>query len=222
MSTTHELIHAIKTGDRVRVEQLLEQDSTLANVKSDREGSAVLLACYYQQPEIARLLVSRGAELDIFEAAASGSLERVIELATHQPGLVNAFAPDGFQPLGLAAFFGHLEVVQFLLSQGAEPNSPSRNDLHVIALHSAAAGRHLAVTQALLAHGAEPNTAQAGGFTPLHAAAQNGQLEMVRLLLRHRADPDARSGDGETPLSLALKEGHAELAAYLRDHGANA
>src|SRR6185503_20618238 len=97
----------------------------------------------------------KSAALNIFEAAASGRRDRVAALVDAQPAIVNAYADDGFQPLGLAAFFGHTGVVEFLLGRGAAVNSPSNNAQNVMPLHSAAAGRHLAIVNLLLDRGAD-------------------------------------------------------------------
>jgi ankyrin repeat protein len=108
----------------------------------------------------------------------------------------------GFQPPGLAAFFGHLDVARFLLQRGAEVNSPTDNGLHVMLLHSAAANHHLEIARLLLEQGAMVNARQADDFTPLHATAQNGQLEMVKPFLEYGADVRAASGGGQTVLDF--------------------
>src|SRR5512135_3096541 len=143
------------------VAQRLEVEPALVNARDENGLSAVLTAAYYQEPDIARLLVQRGAELNVFEACAVGELPRVQALVKQQPDLINAYAPDGFQPLGLAAFFGHTDMVEFLLSQGAAVNSPSRNAMRVMPLHSAIANRRSAIVRLLLDHGADVNAAQA-------------------------------------------------------------
>ena len=212
------LFKAIQTGDLPQVTALLDRDARLVNARDENGLSAVLFATYHGQPAIAQLLVARGARLSIFEASAVGQLDRVNELVKTQPDLVNAYAEDGFQPLGLASFFGHANVAEFLLDHGAEVNSPSRNAQQVMPLHSAAAGQHLAIVQALLAHGANPNARQAEDFTPLHAAAQNGQIEMVELLLAHGADANAKA-NGKTPLAFAIEQKHQATTDSLRQHG---
>ena len=131
---------------------------------------------------LARLLIEAGASLDIFEAAAAGSLERVESLASSDPSLVNSFAVDGFTPLGLASFFGHAGIVAFLLTKGADVNISARNDLGVAPLHSAAAGRHGEIVRVLLDHGADVNARDAGGRTPLQVAKENRDDAMVRCL----------------------------------------
>jgi uncharacterized protein len=210
------LFAAIQGGDRPGVERLIGQDPALAQARDENGLSAVLMALYYNHPEIAAFLVERGAHLDIFEASAVSDMERVRHLVDAQPGLVNAVARDGFQPLGLAAFFGHLDVARFLLERGAEVNSPSDNGLYVTPLHSAAANRHLEIARLLLEHDAMVNAAQADDFTPLHAAAQNGQLEMVMLFLDYGADVRAESSDGQTPIHFARQSKNEDVIRLLQ------
>lgn len=220
MRATQEMIDAIKAGDVERVKALLESDLALVNARDESGNSAILLAVYYGRKNIVEAVLARDPELNIFEAAAAGHIDRVVALTEDDPGRVNAFAHDGFTPLGLAAFFGHKDVVEYLLEQGAEVNVASRNKMKVMPLHSAVASRHLGIAEALLTHGADVNAAQQDGFTPLHEAAQNGQEEMVALLLAHAANVDAKKDDGQTPLAIALAEGHDVVADLLRRHGA--
>jgi ankyrin repeat protein len=138
-----------------------------------------------------------------------------------QPELVNAYAPDGFQPLGLAAFFGQIEIVEFLLSRGAEVNSPSRNAMRVMPLHSAIANQRSEIVKLLLEHGADVNATQADDFTPLHEAAQNGMADVTQWLIERGAHVNARlSSSGKTPLGLAIEHRHEEVAELLTKHGA--
>jgi ankyrin repeat protein len=220
VETHPSFFEAVKAGDQARVAALLEHTPSLIGARSESGTSAVLLAAYYGHPALAGWLAERSPRLDIFEAAAAGRRDRVAERLAEQPALANAYAADGFHPLGLAAFFGHVEVVEFLLGQGAGVNSPSNNAQRVMPLHSAAAGAHLAIARRLLDHGAEVNAVQAGGFVPLHSAAQNGQVEMVSLLLAHGAEVNARTHDGRTALNFALEGGHTAVVEVLRQHGA--
>jgi uncharacterized protein len=207
--------HAVKQGDRPTVEAMLAENPQLAGMRDQSGLSAVLAALYYQQPEIADLLIDRGAPLNLFEAAAAGRIAVVREILDQAPDRVNARAADGFQPLGLACFFGHTALAEFLLERGAEVSAPSSNLLNVQPIHSAAAGQHLEIVRLLLDHGADPNARQADGYTPLHSAAQNGQAAMVRLLLEHKADRYAENSEGITPVDLARQAGHEEAVALL-------
>jgi ankyrin repeat protein len=144
-----------------------------------------------------------------------GDLDRVEALLTEDMSLANACAPDGFQPLGLAVFFGHSKVAAYLIAFGAKVNTPSQNAQHVYPLNSAAAAGNLIAARLLLANGAQVDSRQAGDFTPLHNAAQNGQVELVELLLKHGADPAARAANGKTPLDFAREGGHRRVMDLL-------
>lgn len=220
MLSTEELFQLIKHGQIEAVQQAVAEDPTLVNAHEPDGASAVLTAAYYGQPAIARLLVKYGAHLDVFEACAIGELDAVVAQVGAQTELANAFAADGFQPLGLAAFFGHFPVAKFLIENGAAVDSPSHNPLRVMPLHSAAAGSWVEIVKLLIDNGAPVNARQAEDFTPLHSAAQNGALEIIQMLLDAGAEVNPREGDGKTPLTYALAEDHQEAAALLRAHGA--
>ena len=182
----------------------------------DEDGvSALLTAVYRGDSAAVAAILAGGPELNIFEASAVGDAARVRALVDADPTLVRAFAPDGFHPLGLAAFFKHPEVVILLIAAGADVSAPSRNGMKVTALHSAIAGQDRESTLALIAAGADVNVAQQDAFTALHEAAQNGDREIVDALLAAGADPSLVVGDGSRPADLARKYGHAELAQHL-------
>ncbi|HEX2350157.1 MAG TPA: ankyrin repeat domain-containing protein [Ktedonobacterales bacterium] len=207
---------AIRAGDRAQVERSLAAQPALSAARDAQGVSAPLVALYHGEPAIATLLAEAGAPLDVFEAAALGRVERLGALLAADPALAHAVAPDGFSPLGLAAFFGQAEAAHRLLEAGADPNRASQNAMRVAPLHSAVAAQRLAISEELLRHGADVNAAQADDFTPLHEAAQNGQLAMIELLLAHGADPTARKSDGQTPLDVAEAHGQTAAAELLR------
>ena len=177
--------------------------------------SALLMAVYRGDAEAVAAILASDRELNVFEASAVGNVDRVRALVDADPALARAFAPDGFHPLGLAAFFKHPDVVTLLIAAGAEVSAPSRNAMKVTALHSAIAGQDRLSTLALIAAGADVNLAQSDAFTALHEAAQNGDREIVDALLAAGADPSAVLSDGSMPADLARKHGHPELAAHL-------
>ena len=154
-------------------------------------ASELLLALYRGDEAAAEEILAANPELDVFEAAAAGRADRLRELVDEDPSLVNAWAADGFQPLGLASFFGHADAARVLLEHGAEVNSASRNNFKVMPLHSAAATSdpeaRYAIAKLLLEHGADPNARQQDDFTPLMAADQHGDTRLHELLVQHGA-----------------------------------
>ncbi len=215
MTLQEDFLAAVTRGDTAHVEALLGQDAALVDARSEGGVSALLLALYYGQRDVAELLATHGATLSIFEATALGRLDRVQALVNAQPDLVHSYTPDGFQPLGYAAFFGQPAVAHFLLARGADPNAPSRNAMRVMPLHSATASGQVAIARALLDHGADPNAVQQDDFRPIHNAAQNGQREMVELLVQYGADVTLPSRDGRAAPDFAREAGHTEVADLL-------
>jgi ankyrin repeat protein len=216
MSALPQAIEAITQGDFERLQKLLTDEPPLFNARNDQGVSIILLAAYHRRFDAAAALAAGKGALDIFESAALGRSQDVDAACRQQPELLSAYSPDGFQPLHLAAFFGQAEVVNVLLSRGADVNAVAENPSHVRPLHSAVAARNAAVVRRLVEQGAEVNVKQHGGWTPLQAAALHGDLELVNLFLEHGADPLSRSDDGKTAADLAETAGHAEIAAMLR------
>lgn len=153
--------------------------------------SELLEAIYRGDQARADELLAADPQLDVFEAAAVGRTERLRAVLDEDPSLANAWASDGFQPLGLASFFGRVEAARLLVERGAEVNSASRNEMKVMPLHSAAAtpdpDSRYELARLLLEHGADPNARQQDDFTPLMAADQHGDERLAQLLLEHGA-----------------------------------
>ena len=225
MATPDKMLDAVKAGKVAQVKKLLDADASLVNARAESGESAILLSIYYGHTEIRDLFLARGAELNIFEAAAAGQLTRLEALENSAPGTIKTFSHDGFTPLHLAAFFGQKSMSDFLLSRGVDLNATSKNASALRPIHSAVAHRGdpevaLAIARALVAAGAEINVAQQGGWTPLHAAAFHGHAPMVEFLLAHGADFRVKADSGQTALAMAVSKKHAEAAALLRKHGA--
>jgi uncharacterized protein len=153
--------------------------------------SEVLQALYRGDQASVDQLLAADPELDVFESAAVGRVDRLRALLDEDPALANAWAEDGFQPLGLASFFGHLDAARLLVERGAEVNSASRNDFKVMPLHSAVAEKdpdtRYEIAKLLLEHGADPNARQQDDYTPLMAADQQGDERLRELLVEHGA-----------------------------------
>jgi ankyrin repeat protein len=214
-----ELFAAIDAGDEDAVAELLRGAAAVAGARDAAGVSATMHALYHGRVAIAERLAAVLPELDVFEAAALGRLDRVLELVGASPELALARSPDGFTALHYPAFFGlgdAVGVTRALLESGADVNARSANDFSVLPLHSAVAGNHAAVAALLVEAGADVNARQRGGWTPLHGAAEHGASDTVERLLAAGADPAARNDDGVSAADLASKAGHAALAARLR------
>ena len=202
MDQAHAFFDAIAKGDASAVEALLTQQPKLAAARNDQGVSAVLTALYNQQRDIADRILLAAAVLDIFDAAATGQLERLRTLLDDDATLANAEAADGARPLHLACFFGQTDAAKLLLDFGADINIAVATFGGVYPLHSAAASRSADIVRILLEAGADPNTRQQGGWTALHAAVTHDDGPTTQTLLRHGADPMVKTDDGVTALDM--------------------
>ena len=206
-----DFLEAINQGRRDAVENQLNADPSMIHVR-ENGLSPIMVAAYHGHPDLASFLADKTVAVTIFEAAATGKINNILRLLARDPQLVNAYAEDGFQALGLASYFGHFDVAEYLIKAGAPIN-----DLKAAPIQSAASARHARIVGLLLKHKADPNIREQGGYTPLHAAAQNGDREVIRTLLYGGADLTIQSDDGKRPLDLALAAGHTEAAKLLQE-----
>jgi uncharacterized protein len=177
--------------------------------------SPPMQALYEGDREHAERLLADQGEVDVFEAAAFGRVERLRELLEADPGSAAAFSHDGFTALHFSAFFAQPEAAALLLERGADPAARARNPMAVEPLHSAAAADQTEIAQLLLEAGADPDATQEGGFAAIHAAAQNGNEELVGRLLDAGANMSLATGDGRTARQIAQEAGHTGLADSL-------
>jgi ankyrin repeat protein len=213
---SEDFMTAIQKGEIAKVTAALDSQPDLVNALRKDGSSAVLFALYTRHPEIADLLIARGAVVGFAEACALGQFDRVKSFIQEDSSLVNKLSADGFPPLGLATFFGHHDVVILLLAHRADPNIQSQNQIRVTPLHAAVDRKDQTLVEILLSHGANPNATEFLGGTPLHTAAMGGMDSIARTLVRHGADPTLKMNDGQTAPELAEAGKHADLAGWLR------
>jgi ankyrin repeat protein len=165
-------------------------------------------------------LETQASDIDIFTAAEQGNLEAVEGLIQDNPELINAADDRGYSPLHKAAYNNHLNIAEFLISQGANVNATSGSGS--TPLHGAAFYGHPEIVRALLENGAELEIANAGGYTPLLSACAGNQSEIVRMLAEKGADINVSPSGGRSPLFQAVWNADAELTKFLLDKGAEA
>jgi hypothetical protein len=215
-----DLLSAIKARDVAGARAVVDRNPAVLRSWS-RDGewpageSPVLAAVHSGANEVAQMLLERGAELSVFEAAAIGESQRVRQFLDAEPALAQARSQDGWTLLHMASYFGHLDVARLLLDRGADVMARSDNDLGSTPLHSALAGRRYDAARLLLERGAGVNARNARSWAPLHLAVCTGQLEVVERLAQAGADLDAATADGLTPARLARERGYPDIADWI-------
>ena len=117
---------------------------------------------------------------NIFKAATNGDLARVKELLDGYPDLMMRRDPNGMTPMMWAAGKGHTDIVEYLISKGADVNTANYSGR--TALHHAAFYGHLDVVKLLLSKGADPNIKNIEQKTALESAQKGNHQDIVDAL----------------------------------------
>lgn len=119
-------------------------------------------------------------------------------------------------PLLLAAEQGRMQIVEYLVQQGADVNATTRPGTgEITPLRYAIANDDWEMTRYLINNGAEVNKANPQGWTPIMTAARLGNREIIQLLVDAGADISARTEDGLTPVRIASNNGWTDIVVWL-------
>ncbi len=227
------LIAAAGKGDLAEVERRLDAGADPNHVdasrglSSDVQRSALGEAARSGSLEVARLLLGRGARVDL---VPRGDATALITAARHgQPEMVRLLLDAGADPnrvvegdgtaLIAAARAGDRQTVRLLLGAGADPEIWVDGDES--AMFHAIDRADTEMVDLLAAAGADPTVARSGDGTPLVEAVREGRRDRVERLIEDGADVDAASpGDG-SPLIQAAAAGDLSMVHYLLDAGAD-
>jgi ankyrin repeat protein len=125
---------------------------------------------------------------EIIKAAKKGDLAKLKELLATDAALVYASDTDDSTPLHCATWKGHVDVVAFLLTAGANANAHNKNDhWGTTPLHAAAHANQSAIAKLLLEHGADVNAKDMNGQIPMYHTTFHNAKAVAKLL----ASPDA-------------------------------
>ena len=169
--------------------------------------------------------------------AAGNGINKAVQFLVEKGVNIDDVDSNGRTALMLASKAGHEEIVETLLSagangsqdshsrggqvllkEGADPNIRKKDG--ATALMYASQNGHSDVVQILLKGGADPNIQKKGEATELMYASQNGHSEVVQILLKGGADPNRRTENGVTSLMVASENGHSEVVQILLKGGA--
>jgi ankyrin repeat protein len=242
-ATSLPLVDAVKAGDRVVVQKLLQQKANVNAAEADGT-TALHWAARADDQELVRLLLRAGANARAANrygvtplqlAATNGSVPTAQALleAGADP---NAALPEGETVLMTTARTGQPDLLKVLLDRGADLDAREKW-YGETALIWAAAENHPDAVRVLLDRGADVNQTSApltfarrrsgqsvlplGSWTPLMYAARENALDTGRVLVTARADLNVTDPDGATALAIAIINANYDFAAFLIDAGAD-
>ncbi len=153
-----DIFEASAIGRLDRLKQCL-RDASAINSRSKDGFTALHFACFFGQPESARLLIESGAAVDAVAAN-----------------------PTKVMPLHSAASARNLEAARLLLERGARGIVNARQQAGWVPIHAAAQNGDRAMVELLLKHGADPKLATDEGKTPAMVAKEKGHEEIAAML----------------------------------------
>jgi uncharacterized protein len=187
---------AAQKGDLAKVKELLKQDPSLVSAKDKMGRTPLHLAAENYRADVAEFLIVSGADLNAKDSNG------------------------GFAPLDLAlASFRYKEMVELLLTKGADPNATSNQGL--TPLQEAAMRGQRDAAEMLLAKGANMNAADDKGETALLWALLMGHMDLARFLINANADVNAKTNQGVSPLLVAKRRDDIKMVDLLRQRGAH-
>lgn len=133
---------------------------------------------------------------------------------------VNIRYESGETPLMIAAGVGQKDIVELLLSKGADVNAKG-GIFGRTALMNAALNCYKEIAELLLAQGADVNVRNNNGGTALSLCFQSGPpcKELIKLFLLNGADVNSKDNSGSTVLMSAAASGDSELVREFLDRG---
>jgi len=217
---TQQFLKFVQRGAAAEVAEAVAADPSLISSRDAQGISALLWSIYSGQTQVRDFLLAELARtrtaLDIFESAAAGDLSSLQTALTLEPSQAEAFSPDGWTALHLAAAFGTPQAVELLLVHGAPIDAVSKNPQTNQPLHAALAlGRNPETIRLLLEAGADPNARQTAGYTALFSAAAANRRDLAELLIAHGANSAIQNDFGQTAATFARERNHTELADWL-------
>lgn len=169
---------AIARGDLSTIKALLESDPSVVNQGRRPDMPPLLNAILRQKVEIAQLLISNGADVNVTDPSSRTSVHLAVE--RNLP-----------------------ELIPLLAKNGAKLNT--LDNVGWAPLHWAAAKDRMEVTSLLIDVGADVHATSQLGGSVLHEAASSGSAEMIQLLIDAGVDPNVIANDGGRAFDVALK-----------------
>lgn len=220
----------VRDNDIKAVKELIASGANI-NQQDEMNGYTPLMeACYRNYKEMAKLLISEGADIDHQSKRGTTSLIlacsfnkfEVAKLLISEGADLNIRGKDGETAL-IAAGCLSQELVELLLSKGADINAKKVDGTGVFTqcingvLWKSVT---LELAEILLSKGANVDEARTSGasqgFTNLIMAVDSNNEEVVRFLIKNGANVNAKTRDDDTALSLAVKKGYTNIIEILK------
>ena len=236
-------IHAaVEAGDLAKVKALLKANPKLIEQHQSYLGTPLAVAASEGKLEIVQYLIAQHAYVNarcadeydsqtVLMAACTGNpmpdakRMAIVRALVKAGALVRVVDRSGYTALHTAAYYGHAEVSNLLLEQGADRLALDQDGRTPFteALRGAVMWDDWALmrfARVAIAEGADVNAHTMSGETMIDLAAHAGAVHTLDYLLRNGAIINAPDHEGRTALQVAQQENQAGAVAVLKQYGA--
>jgi len=165
---------------------------------------------------------------ELIIAIKKGDSKKVTELIANGVNVNCIDESTGQTPLMFASYNGFQQIVETLISNGAQLNVKVLDDKvgagnleGFTAIGFAVIGGQEEVALYILDHGAEFEVQDTDGATLLMGAVRLNMKKLVFALLKKGADVNKQAKNGYTALTLAVQSGNTGMVKLLMKYGAN-
>ena len=201
LQSTTPLIDASSQGN-VEIVRILLQAGANSNQKTETGSTALYITSRLGSREIVESLLKSGAAVNNIENDHASALQvaseqghlHIAQMLIEYGSDINYVCLDpDVSPLYLACSNNHADVVEYLLSAGANVNLSG--DRGITPIYIASWHDSIAIVNLLLKYNADINAPYQTGTTPLFLACIEGRLKCAKVLLDAGADVDSLSLD---------------------------
>lgn len=220
-------------------EYLLDHGSDINAQDNNEKSSSLHFASYRGYKDVAKLLIDRGASLNLlnkynrtclFEAVRGYAtvfqqardknewieIVKALTAKGADPDIPDA---DNLHPLIMAVNDGSNELVKLLLDAGAEVSAEGEGGIAL--LHQAAQSGMGELTEILLSKGADKKSLNSNGGSLLQSTAKGGLINILEQLVSDGLDVNRKDRYGISPIHSAAYNGHGEIIKLLIEKGAD-
>ena len=152
------------------------------------------------------------AQQNIFDACRQGNLDTVEKLYNIDANIVNAEEENGYSALVLSCYYGHEDIVNFLVGKVKSLNNKTSYGSPLMA---ATVKGYDNIVGILLKHNANPNITDEQGVTAAHYAVLFRNYDIVEKLVKANADFTIKNNVDKSAMDYAIAHNDEKLNKLL-------